>query len=242
MSRLDVIRAYFADRFFAVLVNDPRMATLQYPAELFSGPGQFTVPSTVAGLTQIPTLADLDQRIAAASGTEQSDLETFRAVEAGALAAIVPGLAELTSTWGAQIAAEYAPVVQHPDGQDFFPVSMHDLLNYTDSTLTARYYSASGQQSLPGQVVPLLFDNPEVINATGLATQPYVSRQPFAAVISCAPPATGFPTGPLNAGRLNLTPALGRLGPGHLAPTLYAEIKGIAGALRLNQRLTSPPR
>ena len=239
MSRLDTIRAYFADRFFSTLVNDPRLATLQYPAELFSGVGHFTVPSTVAGLTQIPTLANLDQRIATTTGAEQADLQAFRDIEVDALATIVPGVAERTSVWGRLVADAFAPVVNHPDGQDFFPASMHDLLNYSDGTLAARYYSASGQQSLPGQIFPLLFDNPEVINAAGLPGPLYQSRQPFAAVLGVAPPETGFPADVLDSGRLNLAPAVARLGPGRLAPTLYAEIKGLTGALRLNQAYQS---
>ena len=211
------------------------MAALEYPSTLFSGPGQLTVPYTVAGLAQIPTLAALDQQIAGASGAERAGLQTFRDLVAEALAAIVPGLGSLTAAWGAQLAARYAPVVHHPDGQDFFPASMHDLLNFADGTLSARYFAASGSRPLSGQILPLLFENPEVTGATGLPNQPYVSKQPFAAVINTAPPVVGFPADPLGAGRLNLGPALSRLGPGRLAPTLYAEIKGLAGALRLNQ-------
>jgi hypothetical protein len=235
MSRLDTIRAYFADRFFTVLVNDPRFAALQYPAELFSGPGQFTVPSTVAGLTQIPTIANLNQRIASATGTEKTDLQTFLAIEIEALDAIVPGLATLTSSWGTDAAGTYAPIVHHPDDQNFFPAAMHDLLNYTDGLLTARYYSSSGQQALPGQVFQLMFDNPEVVNAAGQPAGAYQAREPFTATIGTAPPVTGYPADPASAGRLNLGPASGRLGPGRLAPTMYAEIKDVGGALKLNQ-------
>ncbi|MEW6339107.1 MAG: hypothetical protein AB1704_00265 [Pseudomonadota bacterium] len=235
MTRLDSIRSYFVDQFFSTLINDPRMATLQYPAELFSSVGHFAVPSTVSGLTQIPTVASLDQLIATAPNSQKPDLQTFRAIELDALAAILPGLANWTSSWGEQISTLWAPVVNHPDGQDFFPVSMHDLLNYADAALTARFYSAAGQQPLSGQVYPLLFENPEVFNNPNIAAPLYESRQPFAATIGCAPPVTGFPADALDTGALNLGPALGRLGPGPLAPTLYAEIKGVAGALRLNQ-------
>ena len=66
MTRLQTIRSYFVERFFATLTNDPALTSLRHPAELFDAQGHFAVPASLAGYIRIPTFANLEQRIAAA--------------------------------------------------------------------------------------------------------------------------------------------------------------------------------
>jgi|GEM_PF-4880214 len=235
MTRLETIRTYFVERFFATLTNDPALVGLHYPAELFDANGNFIVSPDLGGFVRIPSFANLQQRIAAAAGQERDDLTTFLQILHRAYNQITGGLDELGFGQGQQIAFSYAPVVRHPDSQTYFPAPVGGILNYQDGTLVARYYSKSGQSALSGRVFDLMFENPEIPTISNLPVMPYQSRVPFVATVGVGPTDPGFPTTPLSTGTLDLTASDARLIPGRMAPILYAEIKRLPGAIILNQ-------
>lgn len=236
MTRLQIIRTYFMERFFASLTTDPVLASLRYPAEIFDASGNFIIPADLGGFVRIPSFENLRQRIAAAPpGKEHDDLSKFLQILGRCYNQITGGLDKLGYAQAQAAVTEFAPLVRHPDGQTYFPIAMHNLLNFQDGTLTARLYSASGQSGLNGRVYDLMFENPDVPAATGLPNKPFQSRVPFVATVGLGPTDPGFPITPLSTGNLDLTAADTRLTPGRMPLTLYAEVKRLPGAIILNE-------
>ena len=236
MSRLQTIRTYFVERFFATLVSDPAMATLRHPAELFDAQGHFAVPADLGGFVRIPGFANLEQRIAAApAGQECDDLTKFLQIMRRAYNQITGGLDEIAFADAQAAVARFAPIVRHPDDQVYFPAAVDQYLNFQDGTLTARFDSSAGQSALSGRVYDLLFENPAVPAASNLPMAPYVSRVPFVATVGLGTSGPGYPATPLSAGKLDLGASDVRLTPGRLPPTLYAEVKRLPGAIVLNR-------
>lgn len=238
MSRLDTVRLYWIERFFALLTGDPEFAGLAEPAELF-GPGGFNVPATPAGFVRVPTVATVRDRIAAAASAAQRDgLKRFERILTRILAQLFGSLADMEAETAAAAARRMAPVIRHPDKQTYWPIDVARYLSYDDGTLRGRLYSAAGAQPLAGNLFAVLFDNPGVW-AAGAAGRPFESRQPFAATIGLDAGVLPFPGSPLTAGRLNLSAADARLTPGLLRPTVYVEMKSLAAALRNNRHYTA---
>lgn len=237
MSRLDTIRTYFIERFFALLTGDLEFVGLSEPAELFNAGGTFNVPANSSGFIRIPTLAALQKRSAGASSQTQKDgLERFANVLRRTLTKLFGSLASVDIGTGARWANQVAPVIRHPDMQTYWPVDIGCYLSFEDGTLRARYYDKEGEQSLPGQLFSVMFENPDVWPALDLPPKPpFEARVPFVATIGINGNVPPFPASPLTAGHLNLSAADARLTPALLQPTIFAEMKSIPTALGVNQ-------
>lgn len=235
MTRLETIRRYFIERFFATLLADPQLQGLRYPSELFDSNGNFNLSPDVSGFVRIPTPQNLEQRInSSQSQQERDDLTQFRQIVLLALSHITGGLVNLDLQSAMAVAGQFAPYLRHPDDQNFFPLGVEKLLNYQDGTLQATFYDQKGQTPLSGRIYELMFENPDIPNTTSFPTNPFIAKVPFAATVGITPNQPGFPKTPLSQGRLNLAAADARLNPGSFQPTLYVEIKSVLGSMVMN--------
>jgi hypothetical protein len=239
MNRLDTIRTYFIERFFALLTGNAEFTELTEPAELFDPGGTFNVSADISGFVRIPTLEGLRRRIDAATSSEQrSALERFERVLKHTLEQLFGSLITVSTELGAEAARQFAPVIRHPDQQTYWPIDVGRYLNFDDGTLRSRFYNQTGQQPLTGKLFLSMFENPSVWTDSNPPKQPFESRTPFAATIGIDGSISPFPTSPLTAGRLNLSAADARLIPGRFSPTIFAEIKSLIATIRTNQHYT----
>lgn len=240
MNRLDTIRAYFIERFFTLLTGYPEFAGLTEPAELFDADGSFNVPANSSGFVRMLSLSGLQKRIDAATSPDQRDaLERFKRVLASTLEELFGSVATTTKEIAKQTAKNLAPIIRHPDNQTYWPVDVETYLNYDDGTLRSRYYAQAGEQPLAGNLFSIMFDNPSVWTASNLPKKPFETHIPFAATVGIDGSVPPYPSSPLTAGHLNLPAADARLIPGRLQPTIFAEIKSLAAAVRTNLHYTS---
>lgn len=236
MSRLETIRSYMIERFFTLLTSDAEFAGLTEPSELFDSDGAFNVPLTAAGFVRIPTLSHLNDRIAnASSDAQRAALERFTRILSRVLHRWFGMVMSMDAKEGAAAALRLAPILRHPDDQTYWPVDVGRYLAYDDGTLRGQLYSSAGAAPLSGDLYTTLFKAVDTSGPHGAAPRPFESRQPFVATIGVEPGVPSFPATPLTAGRLNLSAAAVRLTPGLLKPAVYAEIKSLAAALRLNR-------
>lgn len=239
MNRLETIRAYFIERFFTLLTSDPEFAGLTEPTELFDAGGAFNVPANTSGFVRMPTLEGLRKRIdAAVSPAQKNGLERFERILARTLKQMFGSLATTDIETGAQWAKRFAPVIRHPDKQTYWPVDVGRYLNFDDGILRSRYYDQTGEQPLAGNLFSVMFENSTVWTTPNLPRKPFETHIPFAATIGIDENVSPFPTSPLTAGHLNLPAADARLIPGRLQPTIFAEIKSLAAAIRTNRHYT----
>jgi len=233
MSRLDVVRAFFIERFFAALESDAEFAGLAQPAELFDGAGRLAVTADAAGFARIPSPEAIRRRAATAPGAERADLERFGRALGRALREI-SAAGPLDSARVAKLAERFCPYVHHQLGQRFLPVSMADYLRVQGLGLQSKLYTATGQRSLIGDIPGALFENPEVWNAPPASPAPYTAKVPFVAAVGVGGAVAGFPQTSLKFGALDLSAADVCLAPARMPPTIYVEAKTVYGALRLN--------
>jgi hypothetical protein len=236
MTRLNTVRTYFIELFFKLLTSDPEFTGLSEPAELFDAAGNFDVPATPSGFVRMPSPAALHARITTASSPAQKEaLERFHRVLIRVLEQLFGSLARMDAQGSADWARRLAPVIRYPDSQAYWPVNMSRLVGFDDGLLRARYYDVAGVRMLAGDLFALMFENPAVWEAPGTPKAPFESRTPFVATVGVDPSRPPYPTSPLTAGRLNLPAADARLTPGLMLPTLYAEMKSLGTAVRVNQ-------
>ena len=241
MNRLDTIRTYFIERFFILLTGYPELVGLTEPAELFDTGGSFNVPANSSGFVRMPSLDGLQKRIDAAASPEQKDaLERFKRILTSTLEQLFGSVAATNREIAEQTARQLAPIIRHPDNQTYWPVDVGNYLNYDDGTLRSRYYAQTGEQPLAGNLFSIMFNNPSVwSSAPNLPKKPFETHIPFAATVGIDGSVSPYPVSPLTAGRLNLPAADARLVPGRLQPTIFAEIKSLAAAVRTNLHYTS---
>ncbi len=233
MTRIDTVREYFIERFFELLTLDPEFTGLTEPAELFTA-GVFNAAANTAGFVRIPTMAALDDRIAAANGDQAAQLQRFQRVLGRTLHELFGSLVNLDVADALAAVTKLSPVIRHPDSQNYWPIDVGNYLSTDDGLLRGQYYDAAGTRALAGNLFSVMFDNPAVWSGAAVDPPAYAARQPFVATIALDPPAPAYPTYPLTAGHLNLPAADARLTPGKLVPALYAEVKSLAAALRVN--------
>ncbi|KUF14675.1 hypothetical protein [Streptomyces silvensis] len=238
-TRLDTVRAYVIERFFELLTANPQFAGLTEPAELFAQDGRFDVPATPAGFVRIPTVAALRSRIDATTDPEKKEqLRRFLDVLQDTLYSLFGLLGydtgDLTQSV-LRVAARCAPVVRHPDRQTYWPVDIARYLGFDDGVLRGRLHGPSGTRAIGADAFQVLFDNPDVWQASADRDAPEGGRIPFVATIGIDSGVRPYPDSPLTAGRLNLSASDARLTPGRLAPTLFCEVKSPEAASRANR-------